>query len=392
MDRSEERSKTARARRPVGVTTKQSRINVCAALIVSYHDWIMESERPLSNRVRSRRLAHGWSQAELAERAGISRTAISAIEVQRLVPSVNAALALARELGCTVEELFGSSEISTVSHWAWSPPHPEWRYWRAEVRGRLMLYPVDMSGPTSGLPHDARGDDTSMTSEQGQLAARTLVVACCDPAVGLLSNVYNRRTGFRLIAIPRSSRASLDLLAEGLVHVAGLHLSTESKDENARVVKEHLASTHRLLRVANWQEGLAVTRAEHSHSVRTIVGSKLRWVGREPGSAARQCMDELLDGRTSPRRIARGHRGVAEAIHAGWADVGVCLRLTCEEAGLNFLSLREEIFEFCFPATSEADPRIQALLRVVRSDEYRRLLMDLPGYALLDSGELRSVS
>jgi molybdate-binding protein len=79
---------------------------------------------------------------------------------------------------------------------------------------------------------------------------------------------------------------------------------------------------------------------------------------------------------------------VADAIRSGWADVGVCLRLTCEEAGLQFLNLRDEFFELCFPAQAESDPRIQALLRVVRSPEYRRLLSDLPGYSLGDSGEI----
>ena len=55
----------------------------------------------------------------------------------------------------------------------------------------------------------------------------------------------------------------------------------------------------------------------------------------------------------------------------GWADVGVCLRLTREEAGLRFFSLREDYFDFCFPPRSNSS-LIQALLRVVRSPEYRR--------------------
>jgi len=38
--------------------------------------------------VLARRLAREWSQAELAERAGISRAAVSAIEGERLSPSV----------------------------------------------------------------------------------------------------------------------------------------------------------------------------------------------------------------------------------------------------------------------------------------------------------------
>jgi DNA-binding XRE family transcriptional regulator len=53
---------------------------------------IMAAARQEPNRVRPYRESRGWSQAELARRAGISRAAVSAIEVNRLVPSVTAAL------------------------------------------------------------------------------------------------------------------------------------------------------------------------------------------------------------------------------------------------------------------------------------------------------------
>ena len=112
------------------------------------------------------------------------------------------------------------------------------------------------------------------------------------------------------------------------------------------------------------------------------------WIGREPGSGARQCLDELLDNRPAPRRLARDHRGVAEAIRCGWADAGVCLRLVADEAGLRFLPVRLEGYDLCFTATTEHDPRVQALVRVIQSSEYRRLLGELPGYDTHQTGEL----
>jgi putative molybdopterin biosynthesis protein len=99
-----------------------------------YDDTIMDSERNLPNCVKPLRNSRGWSQAELAQRAGISRAAVSAIEGQRLVPSISAALA--RVLESSVEELFGSSSrCAGESCWAWTPPDPEWRYWLADLPG-----------------------------------------------------------------------------------------------------------------------------------------------------------------------------------------------------------------------------------------------------------------
>src|SRR5262249_41227772 len=155
------------------------------------------------------------------------------------------------------------------------------------------------------------------------------------------------------------------------VHVAGVHLATVGQPEgNAAIVRRELGTGYTLLRVARWEEGVAAPPALRLTSVGQAVGSRLRWVGREPGSGARQCLDELLGDRRPPRRLASSHRGVAEAVRSGWADAGICLRLVTEEAGLDFLRVREEFYDLCFQELWEGDYRIQALLRVVRSSSY----------------------
>ena len=128
-----------------------------------------------------------------------------------------------------------------------------------------------------------------------------------------------------------------------------------------------------MLRLADWEEGIALAPALGLSTVRAAVAARLRWVGREPGSGARQCLDELL-GKAAratdtarPMLCARDHRGVADAIRASWADAGVCLRLTSEEANLSFLSVRREAYDICFPDALAGDPRLRALLQVARS-------------------------
>jgi len=60
----------------------------------------------LLNRVRALRLAAELTQASLAERAGVTRQTIIAIERGGYVPSVALALVLARELSTPVEQVF----------------------------------------------------------------------------------------------------------------------------------------------------------------------------------------------------------------------------------------------------------------------------------------------
>ena len=64
----------------------------------------------LDNRVREAREALGWTQAELAERIGVSRKTVNTVENGVFVPSTVIALKLAKALGKPVEALFSLTE------------------------------------------------------------------------------------------------------------------------------------------------------------------------------------------------------------------------------------------------------------------------------------------
>jgi molybdate-binding protein/DNA-binding XRE family transcriptional regulator len=341
----------------------------------------MSSKRQPPNRVKSFRLQRGWSQEEVARQAGISRAAVSAIEIARLVPSVGVGLALAAVFGCRVEDLFGEVAPGVRdSRWAWLPGQYPGRFWCARVRGRNLFFPVE---PTVAgiVPHD--GVIHSGTPQfSGDVApGNTLVMASCDPAASLLVHEVARVAGFRLLVLRRSSREALALLRQELVDVAGIHLASATSSEgNISEARAALGPGFSLVRAAQWQEGLALRPGGAVSSLRALLRTRLRWVGRQAGSGARQCQDDVLQDQPQPRRFASDHYGVAEAIRCGWADVGVCLRLVCEEAGLQFIKLRDEAYDLCFPTELEGDPRLRALFQVLRSAKYRQWLTELPGY------------
>lgn len=64
----------------------------------------------LHNMVRKYRRWNELSQADLAEKVSVSRQTIANIEKGNYSPSVHLALAICRELGKTVEEIFGSEQ------------------------------------------------------------------------------------------------------------------------------------------------------------------------------------------------------------------------------------------------------------------------------------------
>lgn len=60
----------------------------------------------LANRLKDRRTELGFTQAELAEKVGVTRKTVNTVENGVFTPSATLAIKLAQALGLSVEELF----------------------------------------------------------------------------------------------------------------------------------------------------------------------------------------------------------------------------------------------------------------------------------------------
>lgn len=65
----------------------------------------------MKNRIRVLRAEKDWSQAELAERVGVSRNSINAIENGRFDPSLPLAFRIASSFDLSVEEVFDKKDV-----------------------------------------------------------------------------------------------------------------------------------------------------------------------------------------------------------------------------------------------------------------------------------------
>lgn len=56
------------------------------------------------------RAERGWSQEHLAQRLGVSRQTVNAVETGRYEPSLSLAFKMARLFGCPIETIFEPEE------------------------------------------------------------------------------------------------------------------------------------------------------------------------------------------------------------------------------------------------------------------------------------------
>jgi putative transcriptional regulator len=60
----------------------------------------------MKNRLRVLRAERGWSQLDLADRLGVSRQSVNAIETGKFDPSLPIAFRIARLFGLRIEDVF----------------------------------------------------------------------------------------------------------------------------------------------------------------------------------------------------------------------------------------------------------------------------------------------
>ena len=66
----------------------------------------------MTNRIRVLRAERDWSQAEVADRLGIARQTVVALEAGKYAPSLPLAFKISKLFGKTVEEIFDADSVS----------------------------------------------------------------------------------------------------------------------------------------------------------------------------------------------------------------------------------------------------------------------------------------
>jgi putative molybdopterin biosynthesis protein len=361
--------------------------------------------------VRGARLARGMTQDELARRAGLSRQALGAIESGAYQPGVGVALALARELGHSVEALFGApAEASHLeADWTGSSSGPASARRGAvalgRVGGRLVAVPQPQPAlrlaPAAGvLEHAARGRARVAAFRTREEIDATLLVAGCDPAVTILGDWMGRhRPATTLAPITRTSRAALAALLEGRVHAAGVHLCDRKGGEyNLVAVRETLKRRRAVMvNFARWELGLGVRRGNplELRSIADLARPGVRIANRESGSGARLVLDQALaELKIVSRRIAGygrefcGHLEVAAAIAAGDAETGLTLRVAAEVWELDFIPVREERYDLVILEREMDSAPVRAMLDALNSGSFANEVSQLCAYDTARMGQV----
>jgi putative molybdopterin biosynthesis protein len=395
----------------------------CYSLAMKISKQPTETTSNFSNHLKLLRTQKGFSQGELAARAGITRQAISAIETSLYLPTTAVALHLASALACRVEDLFSLETAEDIvegkligdfpqSHMKVSPV----RVKVSTVGSKTIVRPVSGLGealsftvPADGYVVEVQGQTSGGSvsvklSRDRQAIDQEISVAGCDPAIFLVgAHMRRHKDQTSVVGWTMGSMAALRALQQGEVHVAGLHLFDPTTGEsNLPFLRRTLkSSNYEVVTFATWEEGLLV-RAGNPRSIRAvsdIVDPYVTLVNREEGAGARLLLDQRLREAGINYHQVRGygtivasHFEVARAIASGHADVGVGIRSAAQLFGIDFVPLQAARYDLVVPkAYLKSHPTLAHLFETLVSRPFRNEIEALGGYDTSETGKLQAL-
>ena len=330
----------------------------------------------MAERIRRRREALGLSQADVAVAAGLTRQLVGTMETGRHVPSVGAALALAKTLETTVEDLFAEA----IERWepALGRPADEGAALLAVRVGERLIYsPLSEHGAGSSWQRADGAFKGGRVELFSGIEPEGFAVAGCDPALGLAASFLPQRGPSRLVAIPATSTAARRALDDGRLHAALIHGPADTIGSSAAGVAR--------LNLARWRVGLAGRPGSRIDLV-GLAGGRARLARLSAGAEAQKALDRALVDHGGSSRVtgvvASGHLESARLVAHGVADLGVVMEPAALAFGLDFHPLAEHIvFVELYERWTE-HPGARALTALFASKPFRVHLELVGGYEL----------
>lgn len=328
--------------------------------------------------LREERLRRGWSQVELAQRVGVTRQSIIALEQDRHQPSLDLAMRIAQAFNISLDHMaqlvsepndeplfFPVSEAAS----AWIPV-----VW-ARLHARLIVVPTHrllrQTSPDA-LYHPT--DGTLVACPGSRSPSQVVFVGGCDPYAGWLADQFHAlSSSYFLEPIRLSSHEALQAFKDGLLHVAGTHLYDEvlgSYNPKSLMPFPTFHIPHLI-----WEEGL----------LQRPQGAIKQWAVREAGSEAHALFLRQDPSPSSPVQTFFTHESILETVARGQGWAGIGLGALGVPRGLEFHPWSMESYDFWIRQEDVSEPWFPLFMESRRSKFLKSRFANLQHIALSDS-------
>jgi len=274
------------------------------------------------------------------------------------------------------------------------------------ISGKLVATPMERgAGSISSLakadgmlkiPFDSEGLEAGQEAQitllrpMEEIEKALLSVGSHDPMLDVLGDIMRRKTDFVLSGTHVGSMGGIMAIMRGEAHIAPIHLlDTESGEYNKSYMEKHLAGKATLIKGIKRTQGILVKKGNPKGiaGILDLQNSDIIYVNRQKGAGTRILFDFLLKQNDMTYDKINGyeneeytHTAVAAQIAGGNADAGMGIYSAAKIFDLDFIPIADEEYDFLVSIDMQENPKVQAFIEILQSNEMKDKLYELGGY------------
>ncbi len=227
-----------------------------------------------------------------------------------------------------------------------------------------------------------------------------VIIGSHDNTLDILANhIRVRDCRFGLSSSNVGSLGGLTALRNGHCHAAGSHLlDTETGIYNISYIKRYLPDRSvKLVNLVYRNQGLIIQRGnpKNIRGIEDLTRDEITFVNRQQGAGTRILLDYRLASLGITPDKVKGydreeftHMSVAVAVLSGVADAGMGIFAAAKALDLEFIPVVTEEYDLVIPAEFYGDEKVGFMLDVIRSDAFKKDVMNLGGYDTSKTGTI----
>src|SRR5688572_5671405 len=221
--------------------------------------------------------------------------------------------------------------------------------------------------------------DVQLLGRELHLADLVVIGSHCIGLDFLLGELQRLDVRSKFLAV--GSFGGLDAARRGECDIAGVHILDSATGEYNR---PFLTDALELIRGYGRLQGIVFRQDDRRFDGRSAADAiaaavddpGCAMVNRNQGSGTRALIDRLLGGTRPPGYAVqpRNHNAVAAAVRQGRADWGVTLDTVAHGAGLGFIPVQAEQYDFVVPRSRANPPAVVAFRKLLQEPRIRAAL------------------
>jgi len=235
-----------------------------------------------------------------------------------------------------------------------------------------------------------------LTPSAGKLI---LMTGSDDPLLQLILGWFNKEYPEMLMFYSNvGSKKGLDILKNGLSHIALSHIYDPSEDTyNIEAVKEIEKKNNNFVVINLFDRELGfIYKDRKADSFNEIADKKLKFINRPPNSGTRILADYILSRENlSPENIVgydqevSSHLEIAENIAEGKADIGIGNAFYVDLFGLDFDIVKTESFDMILDKDFYFSEEYQLFLEFLNKEDIKSAIDSFKGYSSENTGKIK---